>query len=131
MTMQDTLADMLIRIKNAHSRAKKTVAIPASKLKSAVLAVLKEEGYITDYALEGEGVKQNLLVTLKYYQGEAVIETLKRVSRPSLRIYRGCKAIPKSNNGLGITIVSTPKGVMTGSKASHLQIGGEVLCTVF
>jgi small subunit ribosomal protein S8 len=131
MTMQDPIADMLVRIKNAHSRAKKTVAMPASRLKSAILVVLKEEGYVIDYALQGKGIKKNLLITLKYYDGKAVIETLKRVSRPSLRVYKGSKDIPRSNNGLGVTIVSTPQGVMTGYKASRLQIGGEVLCTVF
>lgn len=130
MSMQDTLADMFTRIRNGHMAEKKAVAMPSSKQKLAVAKVLKEEGYITGYAVEGE-VKPVLSIELKYFEGKPVIEKIKRVSRPSLRIYKGVGDLPKVSDGLGVAIVSTSKGVMTDRAARAAGVGGEVLCTVF
>lgn len=130
MSMQDPIADMLTRIRNGQARAKKTVSMPTSKIKVAIATVLKDEGYITDFAVAGEGVHQVLEITLKYFEGESVIAELSRVSRPSLRIYRSAKEIPVTKGGLGITIVSTSKGVMTERQARKENVGGEVLCRV-
>lgn len=130
MSMQDTLADMLTRIRNAQQATKATVEIPSSKIKVEVARVLKEEGYIADYAVEGD-TKPHLNVTLKYFEGKPVIEHLQRVSKPSLRIYKGKADLPKVADGLGVAIVSTSKGVMTDRAARHAGVGGEVICTVF
>lgn len=131
MSMQDPLSDMLTRIRNAQERAKQDVSMPSSNMKIAVANVLKEEGYITDYAVAENGAKPELTVTLKYDAGSPVIEELKRISKPSLRIYHGAAEIPKVRGGLGIAIVSTNKGVMTDRAARAAGVGGEVLCTVF
>ncbi|SIQ81275.1 30S ribosomal protein S8 [Marinobacterium stanieri] len=130
MSMQDTLADMFTRIRNGHMAEKAHVAMPSSKQKVAIAAVLKEEGYIADFAVEGD-VKPVLSVELKYFEGKPVIEEIKRVSRPSLRIYKNASELPKVADGLGIAIISTSKGVMTDRAARKAGIGGEVVCTVF
>lgn len=129
MSMQDPIADMLTRIRNGAAAAKKEVSMPTSKLKVAIAKVLKDEGYITDYGVE-EGPKPQLTVTLKYFQGKAVIASIKRVSRPGLRIYRGSGELPKVDDGLGIAIVSTSQGVMTDRAARAAHQGGEILCVV-
>lgn len=130
MSMSDPIADMLTRIRNAQSVNKLTVAMPASKLKSAIANVLKDEGYIEDFAVQTNDGKPVLNISLKYYAGRPVIEKIERVSKPGLRIYKGSQNIPKVMNGLGVTIVSTSKGVMTDRKAQAAGIGGEVLCVV-
>ncbi|SDK78855.1 30S ribosomal protein S8 [Microbulbifer yueqingensis] len=130
MSMQDPLADMLTRIRNALARGKAEVTLPSSKLKVAVAKVLKDEGYISDYAVS-ENAKPELTIDLKYFQGKPVIAELDRVSRPGLRAYFGKKALPTVRGGLGVAIVSTSKGVMTDRAARQAGIGGEVLCTVF
>jgi small subunit ribosomal protein S8 len=130
MTMMDPIADMLTRIRNAQRAEKPVVAMPASKLKSAIAQVLKDEGYIDGFALrEAEG-RATLEISLKYYAGKPVIEKIERVSRPGLRIYRPKDDLPKVMNGLGVAIVSTSRGVMTDRKARGLGVGGEVLCIV-
>ena len=130
MSMSDPISDMLTRIRNAQRSEKVSVAIPSSKIKVAIAKVLKDEGYIDDFAVrEAEG-RPLLEVGLKYYAGRPVIEKLERVSRPGLRIYRPSRDIPKVMNGLGVAIVSTSQGVMTDRKARGLGIGGEVLCVV-
>lgn len=130
MSMSDPIADMLTRIRNAQSVNKSTVSMPASKLKSAIANVLKDEGYIEDFAVQANDGKPVLNISLKYYAGRPVIEKIERVSKPGLRIYKGSQNIPKVMNGLGVTIVSTSKGVMTDRKAQAAGIGGEVLCVV-
>ena len=130
MSMSDPIADMLTRIRNAQMVEKTTVVMPSSKLKVAIAQVLKDEGYIENFAVVGEPAKPQLEVTLKYYAGRPVIERIERVSRPGLRIYRGRDAIPQVMNGLGVAIVTTPKGVMTDRKARAAGVGGEVLCYV-
>jgi small subunit ribosomal protein S8 len=130
MSMSDPIADMLTRIRNAQSVEKPVVSMPSSKLKVAIAQVLKDEGYIDSFAVKTEGVKSELEISLKYYAGRPVIERIERVSRPGLRIYRGRDAIPNVMNGLGVAIVTTPKGVMTDRKARATGVGGEVLCYV-
>ncbi|SEG77391.1 30S ribosomal protein S8 [Marinobacterium lutimaris] len=130
MSMQDTLADMFTRIRNGHMAEKQAVSLPSSKQKLAVAQVLKEEGYIADYAVEGD-VKPVLTIELKYFEGKPVIESIKRVSRPSLRVYKNVGELPKVADGLGVAIISTSKGVMTDRAAREAGIGGEVVCTVF
>jgi len=130
MSMQDPLADMLTRIRNAQMAEKTTVSMPSSKLKVAVANVLKSEGYIAGFEVNGD-VKKQLSIELKYFEGKPVIEELKRVSRPGLRQYKGVEELPKVRGGLGISIVSTNKGVMTDRAARAAGIGGELLCTVF
>ena len=130
MSMSDPIADMLTRIRNAQATDKVSVAMPASKVKLAIAKVLKDEGYIEDFAqrtLEGMNV---LEIGLKYYAGKPVIEKLERVSRPGLRIYKGRDDIPRVLNGLGVAIVSTSRGVMTDRRARETGVGGEVLCIV-
>ena len=129
MSMHDPISDMLPRIRNAQRSNKVAVAMPSSKLKCAIAQVLKEEGYIEDFSVSND-VKPVLSITLKYYAGRPVIEQIKRVSRPGLRIYKGSDEIPTVMNGLGIAIVSTSKGVMTDRKARAAGIGGELLCIV-
>jgi small subunit ribosomal protein S8 len=129
MSMSDPIADMLTRIRNAQSVDKTAVTMPSSKLKVAIAQVLKDEGYIDGYAIKGDN-KAELEIALKYYAGRPVIERIERVSRPGLRIYRGRHDIPQVMNGLGVAIVTTPKGVMTDRKARAAGIGGEVLCYV-
>ena len=131
MAMCDPIADMLTRIRNAQLAEKASVSMPSSKLKVAIAAVLKDEGYVEDFAVrQSEGNKTNLDIALKYYAGRPVIERIERVSKPGLRIYKGVEDIPTVMNGLGVAIVSTPKGVMTDRKARAAGIGGEVLCYV-
>ncbi len=130
MSMSDPIADMLTRIRNAQSVEKAVVTMPSSKLKVAIAQVLKDEGYIDGFAVRSEGAKSELDITLKYYAGRPVIERIERVSRPGLRIYKGRDAIPQVMNGLGVAIVTTPKGVMTDRKARASGVGGEVLCYV-
>jgi small subunit ribosomal protein S8 len=128
--MTDPIADMLTRIRNAQLAEKTTVTMPSSRLKAAIAQVLKEEGYIEDFAVRELQGKALLEVALKYYAGRPVIEKIERVSRPGLRIYKANRDIPKVMNGLGIAIISTPKGVMTDRKARATGMGGEVLCIV-
>jgi small subunit ribosomal protein S8 len=130
MSMSDPIADMLTRIRNAQGVQKASVAMPSSKVKVAIANVLKDEGYIEDFAVTSEGGKAELKIGLKYYTGRPVIERLERVSRPGLRIYKGKDEIPTVMNGLGVAIVSTPKGVMTDRKARTAGVGGEVICYV-
>jgi small subunit ribosomal protein S8 len=131
MSMQDPIADMLTRIRNAQARAKREVSIPASRRKAAIAEVLKSEGYIADYRVnEGEGHPE-LVVELRYYDGRPVIEKIQRVSRPGLRVYRGCEELPRIVGGLGIAIVSTSRGLMTDRAARAQGIGGEVICSVY
>jgi small subunit ribosomal protein S8 len=128
--MSDPIADMLTRIRNAQIVQKSAVTMPSSKLKVAIAQVLKDEGYIDGFAVKTDGVKSELEIGLKYYAGRPVIERIERVSRPGLRIYKGRDAIPQVMNGLGVAIVTTPKGVMTDRKARQTGVGGEVLCYV-
>jgi len=128
--MSDPIADMLTRIRNAQGVQKTTVAMPSSKVKVAIANVLKDEGYIEDFAISEAGGKPELKIGLKYYAGRPVIERLERVSRPGLRIYKGKDEIPQVMNGLGVAIVSTPRGVMTDRKARATGVGGEVICYV-
>jgi len=130
MSMSDPIADMLTRIRNAQIVEKTSVAMPSSKLKVAIAKVLKDEGYIDDFAVRGEAARPELEIALKYYAGRPVIERIERVSRPGLRVYKGCSAIPQVMNGLGVAIVTTPKGVMTDRKARAAGIGGEVIAYV-
>ena len=130
MSMQDPLADMLTRIRNAQMAEKSVVSMPSSTLKVAVAKVLKDEGYIADFQISSE-IKPLLSIELKYFEGRPVIEEVKRVSRPGLRQYKSSDDLPKVRGGLGVSIVSTNKGVMTDRAARAAGIGGEVLCTVF
>ncbi|MBD9362079.1 30S ribosomal protein S8 [Methylomonas fluvii] len=130
MSMTDPIADMLTRIRNGQSAGKKSVKIPSSKLKLAIAKVLKEEGYIADFKTEVTGCHTEMTVELKYYNGVPVIESVKRVSRPGLRIYKSKDELPKVLGGLGIAIVSTSNGVMTDRAARAIGHGGEVICTV-
>lgn len=130
MSMSDPIADMFTRIRNAQRVEKESVSMPSSKLKVAIAQVLKDEGYIDGFAVKGEGVKNELEVQLKYYAGRPVIERLERVSRPGLRVYRGRDALPQVMNGLGVAIVTTPKGVMTDRRARASGVGGEVIAYV-
>ena len=130
MSMSDPIADMLTRIRNAQVVQKTMVAMPSSKVKIAIANVLKDEGYIEDFAVSEDAGKAELKIGLKYYAGRPVIERLERVSRPGLRVYKGKDEIPSVLNGLGVAIVSTPKGVMTDRKARATGVGGEVICYV-
>lgn len=130
MSMQDPLADMLTRIRNAQMAEKTVVSMPSSKLKAAVAKVLKDEGYIADFQISSE-VKPQLSIELKYFEGKPVIEEVKRISRSGLRQYKSVEQLPKVRGGLGVSIVSTNKGVMTDRAARAAGVGGEVLCTVF
>jgi small subunit ribosomal protein S8 len=130
MSMCDPVADMLTRIRNAQQSEKQSVTMPSSKLKVAIAGVLKDEGYIDDFAVRGDPGRALLEIGLKYYAGKPVIERIERVSRPGLRIYRPTGDLPRVMNGLGVAIVSTSKGVMTDRKARGLGVGGEVLCIV-
>jgi small subunit ribosomal protein S8 len=130
MSMHDPIADMLTRIRNAQLVGHAEVTMPASRLKGAIAQVLKQEGYIEDFALRENGSKRELAIALKYYAGRPVIERLERVSSPALRVYRGRNDIPRVMGGLGVAIVSTSRGVMTDRKARADGLGGEVLCIV-
>ncbi|MEX0950918.1 MAG: 30S ribosomal protein S8 [Gammaproteobacteria bacterium] len=129
MSMQDPISDMLNRIRNAQARAMREVSMPSSKLKHSICEILKQEGYIIAYSQDNE-TKPTLTIELKYYEGRPVIETLKRVSRPGLRIYKSKDQLPRVMNGLGIAIVSTNKGLMSDRAARQQGVGGEILCLV-
>ncbi|MFB2539198.1 MULTISPECIES: 30S ribosomal protein S8 [unclassified Acinetobacter] len=130
MSMQDTVADMLTRVRNAQMAKKENVSMPSSKLKVAIANLLEQEGYISGVEVEQEGVKSTLTLTLKYFEGKPVIETIKRVSRPGLRQYRGKDELPSVKQGLGIAIISTSQGLMTDRAARTAGLGGEVLAFV-
>ncbi len=130
MSMQDPMADMLIRIRNGQARAMRAVSMPSSKLKVAVAGILEEEGYIAGFRTSEEGHKKTLEIELKYFEGRPVIETLQRMSRPSLRRYCSKDDLPEVLGGLGTAIISTPKGVMTDRTAREQGVGGEVICIV-
>ncbi len=129
MSMQDPISDMLTRIRNGQSANKVSVTMPGSKVKASIAKVLKDEGFITDFAVSGD-VKPELSITLKYFEGKPVIEALQRVSRPGLRIYKKRDELPKVMGGLGVAIVSTSKGLMSDRAARGAGIGGEVICYV-
>lgn len=131
MSMQDPIADMLTRIRNAGAAGLKKIAMPASNEKAAIAAVLKEEGYIGDFAVSGEGAKRTLGIEIKYYGGKPVIAGLERVSKPSCRVHCGCAEIPRVRNGLGVVVLSTPKGIISGRKAKAENVGGEIICYVW
>ena len=130
MSMSDPISDMLVRIRNAQMVGHADTSMPASKLKVSIAKVLKDEGYIEDFALRESGGHKQLAVALKYYAGKPVIERLERVSKPGLRVYKGRDDIPRVMNGLGVAILSTSRGVMTDRKARADGVGGEVLCIV-
>ena len=131
MSMSDPIADLLTRVRNAQMAKLPTVGMPSSKMKVAISKVLQDEGYITGYKIEENAGKPILDIELKYFQGRPVIEEIKRASRPGLRSYKGKEDLPKVRAGLGISIMSTNKGLMTETQARAAGIGGEVLCTVF
>jgi small subunit ribosomal protein S8 len=131
MSMQDPIADMLTRIRNAQARAKREVLVPASQRKAAIAEVLKNEGYILNYRVIESEEHPQLSIELKYFDGRPVIEKIQRVSRPGLRVYRGCDELPRIVGGLGVAIVSTSRGLMSDRAARALGIGGEVICSVY
>lgn len=131
MSMQDPIADMLTRIRNAGSAGLKKVEMPSSREKAAIAKVLKEEGYIGDYAVSEDGAKKVLSIVLKYVNGKSVIEGIERVSKPSCRIHCGSREIPRVRNGLGTVILTTPSGVLSGRAAAKANVGGEILCYVW
>ena len=131
MSLSDPIGDMLARIKNAQMRSQKKVEMPSSKFKTKIAEVLKEEGFIIDFKVEENEKKQNLIIILKYNFGNPVINTIERVSKPGRRIFSSAESLPKINNGLGIAIISTPKGVMTDIDARKQRVGGEIICKVF
>ena len=130
MTMTDPISDMLTRIRNGQNTRKLSVSMPASNSKEAVARVLQDEGYITGFSVEGEGASKQLVVELKYFEGEPVIERIQRTSKPGLRVYRSKDELPKVLGGLGVAIVSTSAGVMSDRQAREKGIGGEVICIV-
>ena len=128
--MSDPVADMLTRIRNGQRADKASVSVPLSKFKVSIASVLKEEGYVQDYTIAGEGVTKQLVIDLKYYMGRPVIDKIKKISRPGLRIYKSAEQLPRVIGGMGIAIISTSKGVMTDRTAREHGQGGEVICTV-
>ena len=130
MSMSDPIADMLTRIRNGQSADKVSVSMPSSIYKQTIAAVLKDEGYVSDWRVEGDGVKKQLVVDLKYYMGKPVIEKITKISRPGLRIYKSAEELPRVIGGMGIAIISTSKGMMTDRTARENGQGGEVVCTV-
>ena len=131
MSLSDTIGDMIARVKNAQSRNHKNVELPSSNFKSKIADILKNEGFIKDFKIKSENNKSILLLELKYHSGNPVINAFERVSKPGRRIFSSAESLPKINNGLGIAIVSTPKGVMTDIDARKQNIGGEIICKVF
>lgn len=131
MSMQDPISDMLTRLRNGQARAKREVSMPASRQKAAIAEVLKNEGYIVGYKVDGDGAHKALTIELKYYQGKPVIAHVKRVSRPGLRVYRAKDELPSIVGGLGVAIVSTSRGLMTDREARAQGIGGEVICALY
>lgn len=130
MSMQDTISDMITRVRNAQMAAKTSVSMPSSKMKVSIAKVLESEGFIAGYSVD-EAVKPTLSIELKYFEGQPVIEEIQRASRPSQRVYKGKDDLPKVRGGLGVSIVSTSKGVMTDKAAREAGVGGEIICTVF
>jgi len=130
MSMSDPIADLLTRIRNGQAAGKPEVSVQSSRVKEAIVRVLKDEGYVTDFVISKDGGRSTLVIALKYHAGKPVIERLERVSRPGLRAYRAKDALPKVLGGLGVAIVSTPQGVMTDREARRAGQGGEVLCVV-
>ncbi len=130
MSMQDPISDMLTRLRNGYMSKQKEVVIPSYKLKVAIAQVLEQEGYIKGFRVDGE-VKKTLVVEMKYFNRRSVVEGIERVSKPSCRLYCGCKDIPKVKDGLGLAILSTPKGILSGADAEKQNVGGEILCYVW
>ena len=130
MSMQDPISDMLTRLRNGYMSKQKEVVIPCSKLKVAIAQVLEQEGYIKGFRVDGD-VKKTLVVEMKYFNRRSVVEGIERVSKPSCRLYCGCKDIPKVKDGLGLAILSTPKGILSGADAEKQNVGGEILCYVW
>lgn len=130
MSLQDPIADMLMRMRNGQSAGKVSVSMPSSKAKIAIADVLKDEGYIVDYKVKQDSIVTTLTISLKYYEGRPVIDSIRRCSRPGLRIYVGKADLPSVNGGLGVAVVSTSKGIMSDRKARQIGEGGEVLCYV-
>ena len=131
MSLTDPIGDMITRIKNAQMRNHKKVELPSSNFKAKIAEILKSEGFIIDYKINLENNKPVLLINLKYHSGNPVISTIERVSKPGRRIFSRAESLPKINNGLGIAIISTPKGVMTDIDARKQKVGGEIICKVF
>jgi len=131
MSLTDPIGDMIVRIKNAQMRNHKKVELPSSNFKAKIAEILKSEGFIIDFKVNLENNKPVLLINLKYYSGNPVISTIERVSKPGRRIFSRAESLPKINNGLGIAIISTPKGVMTDIDARKQKVGGEIICKVF
>jgi small subunit ribosomal protein S8 len=129
--MQDPISDMLTRIRNAAKATLPIVRMPSSRMKSSIAAVMKKEGYISDFCVEDEAPGKKLIVTLKYYDGNSVVEGLKRISSPACRVYCGGNEIPNVRNGLGTVVLSTSEGVMSGATAKKKNIGGEILCYIW
>ena len=131
MSLSDPIGDMIARIKNAQSRSHKKVELPSSNFKIKIAEILKNEGFVRDFKVNSENNKNLLLLELKYHSGNPVINTFERVSKPGRRIFSSAQSLPKINNGLGIAIISTPKGVMTDIDARKQKVGGEIICKVF
>ena len=131
MSLSDPIGDMLARLKNSQKRNHKTIELPSSKFKAKIAEILKSEGYIIDYEVKSDQNKANLSISLKYSSGNPVISSIERVSKPGRRIFSSAESLPKVNNGLGIAIISTPKGVMTDIDARKQKVGGEIICKVF
>mgnify|MGYP001391296372 CR=1 len=131
MSLSDPIGDMIARIKNAQMRNHKKVELPSSNFKIKIAEVLKNEGFIINYKIDNESKKTKLLIDLKYFGGNPVINTIERISKPGRRIFSRAESLPKVNNGLGIAIISTPKGVMTDIDARKQKVGGEIICKVF
>ena len=131
MSLSDPIGDMLARLKNSQMRSHKKIELPSSKFKAKIAEILKSEGYIIDYEIKSDQNKVNLHISLKYNSGNPVISSIERVSKPGRRIFSSAESLPKVNNGLGIAIISTPKGVMTDIDARKQKVGGEIICKVF
>ena len=131
MSLSDPIGDMLARLKNSQKRNHKKIELPSSKFKMKIAEILKSEGYIVDYEVKSEQNKSNLEISLKYSSGSPVISSIERVSKPGRRIFSSAESLPRVNNGLGIAIISTPKGVMTDIDARKQKVGGEIICKVF
>ena len=131
MSLSDPIGDMLARLKNSQMRNHKKIELPSSKFKMKIAEILKSEGYIIDYEVKSEQNKSNLEISLKYSSGSPVISSIERVSKPGRRIFSSAESLPRVNNGLGIAIISTPKGVMTDIDARKQKVGGEIICKVF
>jgi len=131
MSLSDPIGDMIARVKNAQSRNHKKVELPSSNFKSRIADIRKNEGFIKDFKINSEGNKPTLMLELKYHSGNPVINAFERVSKPGRRIFSSAESLPKINNGLGIAIISTPKGVMTDIDARKQKVGGEIICKVF